>query len=299
MGLFKATTGEEVYRLRALSKEGINAITGRGSDVDFTKKVAKNILKIFDFGDQSTVVDVGCGDGSFLRQCLKHGFNTKNGKLIGILPSTEELGRVLDDLEESEKSIEFALGSCSQLGLNSETVDVIVCNSVLHLAGMSEVKVKEALFEFNRVLVTPPGKENISEDRNPQGERQCEPSQQVTGTGILFIGEMPDRDELQGKNYGDSITKWLIYILKNDGISKLILKSYEVLLAKYGSRNFIIAPKFMYFAPPTVFIQILTEYGFEVTNYWKFLEKDPNTGEMVASNTRWNYLARKVVDVVE
>ena len=47
MGIFKAQSGEEVYRLLALSNEGINTITGRGKDVDFTRKVASNILDVF------------------------------------------------------------------------------------------------------------------------------------------------------------------------------------------------------------------------------------------------------------
>ena len=299
MGIFKAQSGEEVYRLLALSNEGINTITGRGKDVDFTRKVASNILDVFKLEAGSVVLDVGCGDGTLLRQCLKNGFNTEKGKLIGILPSKEEIARVLEDLDTTEFSINFELGFSSQLNLNSNSVDILICNSVLHLTGMTEVKVRDSLREFSRVLrvsETILGAKGLTDGLI---QETGTPKSRITGSGILFIGEMPDRDELQGKDYGDSILRWLAYVLANEGLWKFILKSCEVLSAKLGSKNFIIAPKFMFFQSPTTFMQTLNEFGFEVIYCWKFQEKSKFSGEMVESQTRWNYLARKIENRVD
>lgn len=299
MGIFKAQSGEEVYRLRALSKEGINTITGRGNDVDFTRKVASNILNVFKFEAESVVLDVGCGDGTLLRQCLKNGFNTEKGKLIGILPSKEEIARVLKDLDKTEFSINFELGFSSQLNLKSNSVDILICNSVLHLTGMTEVKVRDSLLEFNRVLRVSEissGSKGLTDSLIREAGA---PKNRITGSGILFIGEMPDRDELQGKDYGDSILRWLAYVLANEGLWKFILKSCEIVSAKLGSKNFIIAPKFMFFQSPAAFIQTLNEFGFEVIYFWKFQEKSKYSGEMVESQTRWNYLARKIESRVD
>jgi hypothetical protein len=88
-------------------------------------------------------------------------------------------------------------------------------------------------------------------------------------------------------------------VFANEGLWKFILKSCEVVLAKLGSKNFIIAPKFMFFQSPTTFIQTLNEFGFEVIYYWKFQEKSKYSGEMVESQTRWNYLARKIENRVD
>ena len=66
VGIFKAQSGEEVYRLRALSNEGINTITGRGNDVDLTRIVALNILDLFELEAGKVILDVGCGDGTIV-----------------------------------------------------------------------------------------------------------------------------------------------------------------------------------------------------------------------------------------
>lgn len=299
MGIFKAQSGEEVYRLRALSNEGINTITGRGNDADFTRIVALNILDLFELEARKVILDVGCGDGTLLRQCLKRGFDGEKGKLIGILPSKEEIARVLDDLDTTEFIINFELGFSSQLNLNSNSVDILICNSVLHLAGMTEVKVRDSLLEFNRVLRV--SETSLGSKSIPSRLIQeiGAPKNRITGSGILFIGEMPDRDELQGKDYGDSILRWLAYVFANDGLCKFILKSCEVVSAILGSKNFIIAPKFMFYQSPTTFIKTLSEFGFEAIYYWKFQEKSKYSSKMIESQTRWNYLARKIENRVD
>jgi SAM-dependent methyltransferase len=258
-----------------------------------------NILDLFKLKAETVMLDVGCGDGTLLRQCLKGGFNTEKGKLIGILPSKEEIARVLEDLDTSEFSINFELGFSSHLNLNSHSVDILICTSVLHLAGMTEVKVRDSLLEFNRVLRVSETSFGAKGKTKGPIQETGSPKSRITGSGILFIGEMPDRDELQGKDYGDSILRWLAYVFANEGLWKFILKSCEVVLAKLGSKNFIIAPKFMFFQSPTTFIQTLNEFGFEVIYYWKFQEKSKYSGEMVESQTRWNYLARKIENRVD
>ena len=54
----------------------------------------------------------------------------------------------------------------------------------------------------------------------------------------------------------------------------------------------VIAPKNMFFSRPIVFIQLLSEFGFEVKQHYKHREIDMN-GIESDSKTRWNYIAVK------
>ena len=40
--------------------------------------------------------------------------------------------------------------------------------------------------------------------------------------GKLYIGEMPEINELDGKNYGSSVISWLIYLIRRKGFFAFI-----------------------------------------------------------------------------
>lgn len=215
------------------------------------------------------LVDIGCGDGLFLIKCAERGLDNYVGRLIGILPSTEEVSRVRDHLLQNKKSnehsISIELGLAEHTSLPSEYCDVLVCNSVLHGGGQMLSGVKLALKEFNRV---------------------------AKNGATIFTGEMPDSDEMSGKNYGDSITNWLVWVLKNQGWSSFGVALNQIIRTFLSSEPFVIAPKNMFYMAPKDFISLLDEYGFEVREFYKHREID-RLGNEYESKTRWNYIGVK------
>ena len=111
--------------------------------------------------------------------------------------------------------------------------------------------------------------------------------------GTIFIGELPDSDELIGKNYGDSIKGWLSWILKNKGLKVFLSSFKDVMKALISKEPFVIVPKTMFFMKPTDFISLLNDYGIKIIKYYKHKEIDEQ-GNEYESKTRWNYICTKI-----
>lgn len=268
MTIHKPTSLVEVYRAKANAKD-INELTGRTGRADLTEFVASQMASKISVNANTILVDVGCGDGLFLLKCADCGLNSYEGRLIGILPTSEEVSRVrdhlLNDTNKSRHIISIELGLAEKTNLPNNYCDILVCNGVLHGAGQTTANVKLSLDEFHRV--TKPG-------------------------GKVFVGEMPDTDELAGKDYGSSITKWLIWVLKNQGFQSFWTRFKQTVPALFGSEPFVIAPKSMIYMPPIEFIELLNQHGFEVAEHYRHKEID-SAGRVFESETRWNYEAIK------
>ena len=268
MAIIKTSNLVETYKAKAKSKD-INELTGRTGRPDLTKFVINQMIKNIKVVENSTLIDIGCGDGMFLQMAAANGINSFIGRLVGILPTIEEVIRVRTYLathkDTNNNIISIEYGLAEKTSLPNEFADIVVCNGVLHGGGQTIGNVKAALNEFNRIL-------------------------KIEAT--LFIGEMPDIDELAGKNYGDSITSWLLWVLKNQGIKQFWIRLKQTATGIIGKEPFVIAPKNMFFMPPNRFIQLLSEFGFEVKQHYKHREIDMN-GIESDSKTRWNYIAVK------
>lgn len=218
MTIYKAKNFIDSYRIRAKSRE-INELTGRTWRSDLTRYVIENIVSRIQFEPESVVVDIGCGDALFLQMAAAKGVDSFKGRLIGILPTEEEVCRVREHLVRSNYNrnnlISIEIGRLDQLNLPDGYADIVVTNGVLLLLQSLECVVN-ALREIRRI-----SKPNA----------------------FIFIGELPDKDEMAGKNYGDSITSWLIWVLKNQGFGQFVIRLKQLLVSLFSREPFIINPK--------------------------------------------------------
>jgi ubiquinone/menaquinone biosynthesis C-methylase UbiE len=280
MGIHKAKTMEEVYKLKA-SHRDINELSGRSESAK-TQFIAENIASKLQLKSNSILIDVGCGDGRLLECALQSGVDPFRGRIIGLLPNIEEVLRVTDHLatrvDSRSRFISIVKGDASSTSLPENYADIVVCNGVLHGSGMKVDYVKSALNEFHRILAP--------------ASKPGETLENKVGKGILYIGEMPDSNETVLRPYGDSIVKWLYWVIRNQGLSEFVHRLKQVFRALTGNEPLIIVPKFHFYASPKVFSALLEESGFSNIHYWKFIELD-RSGSERASETRWNYLAIK------
>jgi hypothetical protein len=140
--------------------------------------------------------------------------------------------------------------------------DIIVCNGVLNLAGTSLGDIKIAFLEFFRI---------------------------AKKKSVLFIGEMPARNEFLGKDYKNSIFIWLYWVFRNLGIRIFFKRVKQTILALLTKEPFIIYPKNNFFMKPENFIKLAKQYNFEIKEYYRHSEIDEN-GKEYFSNSRFNYL---------
>lgn len=266
MTIYKSTDFIEVYRAKSTSKD-INELTGRTGRPDLTQFVIDNIASKFVFKDDDVVIDIGCGDGLFLAKANEAGVNERRGRLIGVLPTIEEVLRVHQHLMESEAAqsvgISIELGLLNDVrNIPDEYSDKTISNSTIHILQKESV-VDQAILEMKRI---------------------------TKKKGAIFFGEVPDVDELKGKGYGDSIVSWLLWVLKNKNISSFFLCLKQVLISLVTSEPFIVTPKTIYYATPEEFVRKLESHDLIVKSYYKHREIDLNGNEF-ESVTRWNYIA--------
>ena len=268
MTIYRTKTLEETYRYKAGSTD-INELNGRPGRRDLTDFVADQILKKIRLNMGDTLIDVGCGDGTLLKKIAKKGFDNNNCRIIGLLPSQEEVDRVKQDFFKNKSlhypKVSILRGKAEKIDLPSDFCDHIICNSVLHGSGQRLENVKSAIKEFNRVMKI---------------------------GGELYIGEMPEINELNGKNYGNSLIGWLIYLIRRKGFSAFIIGLKAVIISLLTKEPFIITPKFMFFIKSADFEDMLQLYGFRLLKKMRHYEID-GSGNKVLSETRWNYKAVK------
>jgi SAM-dependent methyltransferase len=263
MTIHRVANYEEEYRLRALSND-VNQLTGRTRPL-LTEFVNDRIIDKLELKPGSVVVDIGCGNGSFLQKAAEKGVHANGGRLIGILPTEEEARSLRQYLADAGKGfISVQVGRLDRIGLNDGLADVVVSNSVFILLDNKEAAI-EALLEIKRIAK--PG---------------CH----------VFIGELPDRNEMAGRAYGNSISAWLLWVLRNRGLKAFIASCREVLRALLTDEPFIISTKKVFHCDPQDFKNLLDGHGLSVLEYYRHKEIDAN-GNIHESATRWNFLARK------
>mgnify|MGYP006184573593 CR=1 FL=1 len=274
MPVIKVKNSTEKYKKIAKYLTHRNELSGRGlkdymtkQRVDFVKKNLLNLRIKF-----SSFVDVGCGDGSFLEE-----FSFFIKKNIGILPTDEEINavsKILNDSkvekkhndESSNYSLKLMKGVSNDLPLHDKSIDLILCNGVLHSVGFSKKLVRDSIKEFQRI-------------------QNC--------GSILYIGEIPEIDEMKDRSYGSSYFLYLLWILKNRGAAAAVSSFVDYLYAKFSSRVYIIQPTNMFYSSKIDFVKLLNEFDYEVIEIF-----DSNTNEKVNLNKknsrrRCDYICRK------
>jgi SAM-dependent methyltransferase len=263
MTIHKAGSYIDAYRAKATASD-INELSGRPGRPDLTDFVSRAILDAMPDDRVGMLVDVGCGQASLLQQAVRRG---RAVRCIGILPTDEEVERVREHLLQSASApgaVEIRRGTADATGLPANSADCVVCNGVLVLlCGPDEIR--EALAELHRIAR--PG-------------------------ALLYIGEVPDADEMAGKTYGDSIVRWLAWVLRTQGLSRFLAQSRVVMSAALSREPFVIAPKRVFFEAPEAFLQRLRGHGFEPIRHERHNDIEPD-GTPRPSPTRWNYLVRR------
>ena len=254
MPIVKCDNFIEVYRNKARSKN-INELSGRPGRPDLTQFVSQSILLEVDIKQADVLVDIGCGDGSLLKIAAPKIFSG-----IGILPTEEEVGRVRKNLVSASSKIRIQKGLVQQTKLDSAVADKIVCNGVIILLVEPEVNI--ALREL--VRIAKPG-------------------------AVVFIGEVPQVNEFEGKTYGNSIILWLWWVLRKQGVSAFIQCLGQTFKSFVSSEPFIIAPKPHFYERREQFIERAEKCGLSLKSSF-YHQEGTRDNHVASSKTRLDYV---------
>jgi len=192
MTIIKAADYIEEYRARALASD-VNELTGRTGRPDLTNFIASNIVVRLAMKLGEVLVDIGCGDASVLRKASQ---GCEDGSFVGILPTSQEVERVQQHLRSNR--IAIGVGLADATGLPDGFADKVACNGVLLIVPDLE----RALHEIARI--------------SKKG-------------ALICIGEIPKINEQAGKTYGDSIIKWLYFVLRTQSLAAFVSRLRQVL----------------------------------------------------------------------
>ena len=160
-----------------------------------------------------------------------------SNKAFGIIPTEEELTKLREIFKKKiTKKIEFYLGKSNKIPIKDNSVDLILCNCVLHGVGFNIDVFRDSLREFNRVQ---------------------------KNKGILYIGELPQFNEMENRNYGTSFFKYTIWVLKNRGIQILIKTVIDYLKSLFGSSIYVIQPTNMFFIKKNNLLETIKDYNYK------------------------------------
>lgn len=262
MGIVKPKDYVEAYRARVQASD-INELSGRTGRPDLTTFVSANIVQKLKLSEHDSLVDIGCGDGSALAEASKY-ISPWSGRLVGLLPTDDEVIRVREHLITKAPFVNIARGRTTDTGLPNEFADKVISNGVF-LILVEESVVDASLREIARI---------------------CKPG------ATIFIGELPDTNELSGKTYDDSITLWLYWVLVNQGVRAFLHRLAQVIKCLLTTEPFIISPKTMFWMEPSSFRKKLESHGFNLLECYRHLELD-TAGNIIASHCRFDYVITK------
>lgn len=250
MGIQKALNHIDAYRLKALSGR-VESLSGRASTKQ-TDIINKFILSKAPKSQNFTVVDVGCGDGSLLEK-----FSAKFR--LGIVPTQEEKN-ILD--RHWQGKIDIQIGQAESTNLPDDFADIVILSGVIILLD-DETNVVSCLKEIRRISKK---------------------------TAWIYIGDVPEINEMQGINYGDSVISYLTYLYSNHGMSRLIQEIFKLIRSLIGLDNYVIKPKKIFHIIPDDFIKLCQMVGFNVVEYGRQVEWDQDIQCSIESSTRLFYI---------
>jgi ubiquinone/menaquinone biosynthesis C-methylase UbiE len=249
-------TKDAVATYAALAKgPDLHQLSGRANHRALTQFINGEIEAGLELDPTVRLIDVGCGDGTLLAA-----LQAKIGAGLGIVPSAEELKRL--NAAYQLPNVKFAQGLADRIPAADASHDRIVINGVLLL--LDEAAVARCLAELKRVAK--PG-------------------------ALLWIGEVPDRDELAVKNRyrGQSVLGFLLHKWRQKGFRKAFKKSLSLL--KSSNRAEVILGQRMYFKAAEPFQAMCKAAGLELIWARRHREID-DAGRPRDSGTRMDYLFR-------
>jgi ubiquinone/menaquinone biosynthesis C-methylase UbiE len=264
MPLHVTATYIDEYRYRASEADPI-AMSGRRSQAHLELRNQAAFAALSPVSGES-VLDVGCGNGSFL--CLAA---SAGSQCIGLVPTREEIAR-LGEINAGLSDLTFIQGMAQALPLPDSKFDKLCCNGVL-LTLPSHDDLMAALREFRRVLKT---------------------------GGLAFVGELPTRDEDSGRPLPPSVPRWIWRQfrnggVRNGGIPRALSATLSVFRAitKTGPSLAILAHGNHLFISSEEFCKLATEASWEIIMFGPTAEID-GEGREVVSESRIDYLMRAV-----
>jgi len=241
MPIVKVLNSTEKYQAIAKNLSHRNELSGRGDNiketqtrVSFIKKNISSLNRKF-----CSFSDIGCGDGSFILALSK--LSEIN---FGILPTEEEVDVVTNLLKANESSSKVSIqqGLSNNLPFSNNSIDLLLCNSVLHSVGFNMELVRKSISEFSRVQ---------SKD------------------SVLYIGEIPETNEMEGRNYGTSFLKYLVWVVNNRGLLTALKELVKYLRCFFSSNwLYTIQPCNIFFCEKINFINLLNSFGYEVVKIY-------------------------------
>lgn len=253
MAIVKCKSHIEVYEHKARSLES-HELSGRTGRHDLTRFVCESISPHLSLCPTDIFVDIGCGDGTLLNTVAGSVFEA-----IGVLPTNAEVVRVRQLLSRAH-NVQIQRGLAQSTGLPAQFADKVVCNGVFIL--LADHEVDAALQEIARIA-------------KPRS--------------VTFIGEVPILNEFEGKTYGDSIGKWLWYVLRTQGIHAFLARLRQTVGAIFSAEPFLIAPKSHFFSSPERFIERGRSLGLVMKKYFRHREVTIR-GEPRESQSRYDYV---------
>jgi len=222
---------EKKYRLSGRVSEKSTKIRNTFIKTNILEELKRNNLNNKD----SILVDVGCGDGSLASQ-LKRFFR----KVIFTVLTKEEEG-VLKSKKGGGKENILVCNS-HDIPLNDNSVDFIICNSVLH---SHEIDLKSSVLEFSRIL---------------------------KHGGILYIGEIRTKNTIKILDVKHPFD----YLLKGSkiyGSRFFFITGFKLFLGKLNIINFIINAMPENWLDKNQFSELVTEMGFEISSTYTVNEE--------------------------
>ena len=254
MGIYRDRDRQREYPLLALSDD-VRDLSGRQGRSELTDAISRHIVELLAPGSSARILDIGCGDASLLRILEREGHQ---GALTGVLPSPEEVQRLVESLALSGSRIDIVLGDTEKTGLAAGSYDIVIVNGVLHLA---QPDPHASLLEFHRLL---------------------------SRGGTVFLGEIPDRDEF---SHHAQYTSAIDYLVHQRSPREFASGAARVARYAFTRRPFLERQSTVFHATPTVFQGMLEAAGFDDVS-WRRQGASEAGGQVVESATRWDYTAR-------
>jgi ubiquinone/menaquinone biosynthesis C-methylase UbiE len=249
-------TKDAVATYAALAKaQDLHHLSGRLTHRELTRYINEQIEAGLELDPDCSVIDIGCGDGTLLA-----GLQGKVRESLGIVPSAEELVRL--DAAYDLPNLRFARGLADAVPAPDNSFDRVVINGVLLV--LDEAAVPRAVAELKRVAR--PG-------------------------ALIWIGEVPDRDELAVKNRyrGRSTVGFLLHKWRQKGFRKALRKAISLL--KPADRAEVVFGHRMFWMPSDSFLTLCRAAGLELVWARRHREID-SAGQPRESPTRMDYLFR-------
>lgn len=257
MTVIRCRTHIEAYQHKARSSH-LHELSGRTGRPDLTAFINQHIIQVLALKPTDCLVDIGCGAGTLLQFAAPL---IPNGKYIGLAPTPEEVKR-LQATHSSTAQGTFQQGFAQRLPLPDACADKVVCNGVILLLPPDEVN--SALEEIRRIA-------------KPQA--------------LVWLGEIPQINELADRNYGDSLLHWLWWVLKHQGIAAFYRRARQTLRGLLTPEPLIISPKTLFYEPEAAFIARVQQTGLSL-EYSRIHAEITPAGEPCLSTSRMDYLFR-------